>query len=165
MKRLLLGTLVGVMAVCAVGLAQPPPPAPTAGAPKPGASAAQPDRSATEKALIANERKVMEAVAKNDKAAFLALVSADGGSADKGGFMPVKTFADAIDQVKVTKWEITDPKVMWIDANSAVVTYVWTGEGSFQGQAFAPKTYASTVWTKKGGKWMAVFHQESDAAK
>jgi hypothetical protein len=25
-------------------------------------------------------------------------------------------------------------------------------------------TYISTTWTKKGGKWLAIFHQETEAA-
>ena len=116
--------------------------------------------------LIANERKVNEAVAKGDKAAL------SGRSCRRTrlpptqvGFMPVKLFADALDQVKVTNWEITDPQVVWIDATSAVVAYTWTGAGTFQGQPLPPKAISSTVWTKKGGKWMAVFHQETAAAK
>lgn len=158
MKLLMPGTAVLVMLVSSLAGAQTPP---AAAAPK---AAASPERAATETMLIANERKVNEAVAKGDKAAFLALVAPDAISADSAGFMPVKMFADALDQVKVTNWEITDPQVVWIDATSAVVAYTWTGAGTFQGQPFPPKAISSTVWTKKGGKWMAVFHQETAAA-
>ena len=45
------------------------------------------------------------------------------------------------------------------------VAYKWTGSGTFAGQPFPSTVYASTVWTKKGDKWIAVFHQESEAAK
>jgi hypothetical protein len=31
-------------------------------------------------------------------------------------------------------------------------------------QPVPPMTYASTVWTERNGKWVAVFHQESAAA-
>jgi hypothetical protein len=128
-------------------------------------AAAAPDRSALEKTLIANETKVNEAVAKGDKAAFTALVSADAISIDGSGVMKVSDFANMLDQLKITTWKLSDEKVSWVDQNTAVVTSKWTGSGTFQGQPVPAQTYCSTVWAKKGGKWVAVFHQESEAAK
>jgi len=128
-----------------------------------GLAAAQ-DKAATEKALIANETKVNEAVAKGDKAAFSALVASDSMMADGTGIMTTANFLPVFDSIKVTAWKITDAKVEWVDATTAIVIYTWTGAGTFQGQKLPPKTYASTVWTKKGDKWIAVYHQESAAA-
>jgi len=118
-----------------------------------------------DKALIANERKVNDAVAKGDKNAFMSLVSPNAWSADSNGFMKISDFTAAFDQIKITNWSISDEKVSWIDANNAVVTYKWNGAGTFQGQAMAPATYASSLWTKKGDKWVIAFHQESDVKK
>jgi hypothetical protein len=129
-----------------------------------GMAAAQ-DKAALEKALIANEHKINEAVAKADRAGFTALTAADGMSADGNGFMKIGDFTPIMDQAKIQSWKISEEKVQWVDANTAIVAYVWTGSGTFQGQRVPPKTYASTVWTKKGDKWIAVYHQESEAAK
>jgi hypothetical protein len=38
------------------------------------------------------------------------------------------------------------------------------GAGTYMGKPLSDTAYASTVWTERGGKWVAVFHQESDAA-
>ena len=119
------------------------------------------NKAALEKALIANEQKVNEAVAKHDKATFLSLIAPGAVSVDKGGFMPVAEFAKVIDQVKVTNWKINNPQVLWIDANNAIVTYTWTGAGTFANQPVDSPTLASTHWTKKGNKWLAVFHTET----
>ncbi len=127
-------------------------------------SAAQ-AQSALDKALIANEQKINEAVAKGDKAAFTALVAPDAWSIDSAGLMKVSDFAAMLDQLKIKTWKLSDEKVSWVDANTAIVTSKWTGSGTFQNQPVPGTTYASTVWTKKGGKWIAVFHQESEAAK
>jgi hypothetical protein len=127
-----------------------------------GLAAAQ-DKAATEKALIANESKVNDAVAKGDKAAFTALVASDSMMADGTGVMTTADFLPVFDSIKVTTWKISDAKVEWVDASTAIVIYTWTGAGTFQGQKLPPKTYASTVWTKKGDKWVAVYHQESAA--
>ena len=119
--------------------------------------------SALDKALIANENKINEAVAKGDKAAFTAFVAPDAWSMDAMGPMKVSEFAAMLDQMKIKTWKISDEKVTWVDPNTAVVTYKWTGSGTFQGQPVASPVYASTVWTKKADKWLAVFHQESEA--
>jgi len=133
--------------------------------PAPEYQAAAPDRSPLDKALIANEIKINEAVAKGDKAAFTALVSADALSIDGTGLMKVADFATMLDQLKISTWKLSDEKVAWVDQNTAIVTSTWTGSGTFQGQPVPAQTYCSTVWTKKGAKWVAVFHQESEVAK
>lgn len=120
-------------------------------------------KAATEKALIANENKLNEAVAKGDLPTFKSFIAPDAMSADGSGIMPVAEFIKEFSQIKITAWKITDPKVMWVDDKTAVVLYTWTGKGTFAGQPVPEKTFTSTVWTDKGGKWMAVYHQESAA--
>jgi len=121
-------------------------------------------KAATEKALIANENKVSEAVAKHDVKTFTDLVASDGMSADGMGFMKVADFVKSMNDVKIASWHIMDTQVHWVDDKTAVVTYTWMGSGTFKGEPFPPTTYASTVWTERNGKWVAVFHQESAAA-
>jgi hypothetical protein len=119
-----------------------------------------------EKTIIANERAVNDAVAKGTVAGFKQHVAADGWAIDPmTGRAPVadfiKDFAAMTKDMKITSWDITDSKVQWVDANTAVHSYKWTGKGTYQGQPVPSPTWASTVWTKKNGQWMAVFHQES----
>jgi hypothetical protein len=121
--------------------------------------------SALEKALIANENKVADALMKKDKAAFTSLVSADGWTIDGNGLMKASDMAASLDQLVIKSYKISDEKVSWVDPNTAILTYKWTGSGTYAGQAFPSTVYSSTVWTKKGDKWVAVFHQESEAAK
>jgi hypothetical protein len=123
-----------------------------------------PNKAAVEKAIVANEQAVNEAVAKNDLAAFKKLVASDGWSVDAGGPMAVSEFEKNFSQVKTEPgWKIDGSKVIWIDDNVAVHTYRWSGKGSFMGQTFRD-SYASSVWVKRGGTWVAVFHHESPAA-
>jgi hypothetical protein len=112
--------------------------------------------SLLDKAIIANERKLLDYLAKKDKAGFTSMVTADavGLDAIMGG-MKTSVSAAKLDQVSVTSWQISDEKVQWVDANNAVLSYKWTGTGTFQGQKFPSPVWASTVWTKKGDKWLA----------
>lgn len=121
-------------------------------------------KTAIEKALITNENKVNEAVAKNDVKTFNDLVAADAVSADMGGFMKVADFAKNLDKMKISTWHIMDAKVLWIDDTSAIVTYTWMGKGTYMNEPIPETTIASTVWTERNGKWVAVFHQETPKA-
>lgn len=118
-----------------------------------------------DKTLIANERKVVDAIAKGDKAAFQSLVTPTAQSADGRGFGKVSDFIAMLDQVKVASWTMSEEKVTWVDPTTAIVTYKLTAAGTVQGQPMPSTVYSSSVWTKKGDKWLAVFHHESEAAK
>ncbi len=123
------------------------------------------DHSALNKALIANEHKLADAMMKKDKATVTALIAPDAWSADGHGFMKAADLFGALDQMVIERYQISDEKVIWVDAVTALVTYKWTGAGTFTGQPFPTNVYASTVWTKKAGKWVAMFHQETEVAK
>jgi len=124
------------------------------------------DRAAVEKALMANEQKVADAIAKGDVKTVQSLIATDAWSADPAGFMSVAEFFKALGsgQVKIAEQKLSDFKYVWADANTVVVGYTWTGKGTFMGQPAPSPVYASTVWNKRGTNWMAVFHQETVAA-
>lgn len=119
-----------------------------------------------EKTIIANERAANEAVAKGNAAAFRQLVAEDGWSVDgMMGRMAVadflKDFEAMTRDMQMSSWDISDSKIQWVDANTAVHSFKWTGKGTYKGDPIPSPVWMSTVWTKKNGKWMAVFHQES----
>ena len=118
--------------------------------------------NATDKMLIANEHALLEAVAKADKGTFQSLVLPEGVWTTKTGFIPLKLLVDGLGDFQVTKWDIVNPHVTWLDKDSAILLYSWMGTGTFQNQPLASITLASTVWTKRNGKWLAVHHQETD---
>jgi ketosteroid isomerase-like protein len=131
-----------------------------------GAIGAPAQDAQAEKTIIANERAINEAVAKGNVAAFKEHVSADGWAVDSMmGRMAVADFLEQFEEMvkhmKMTSWDITDSKIQWVDGNTAIHTFKWTGSGTYQGQPIPSPVWTSTVWTKKNGKWTAVFHQES----
>ena len=119
-----------------------------------------------EKTLVANERAINAALVKGDLATFKQHVAADAWSIDPmGGRTSVAEFLKGFDamskDMKIESWDITETQTQWVDANTAILTYKWTGQGTYQGQPIPSPTWASTVWHRRGGKWTAVFHQES----
>jgi len=121
--------------------------------------------NATEQMLIANEHALLDAVAKADKGSFLSLTLPDGVWTTKQGFVPMKLIADGLDAYHLTKWEIVNPHVTWLDEDAAVLLYAWTGTGTYGDQPLASTTMATTVWTRRNGKWLAVHHQETDVSR
>ena len=123
------------------------------------------DRAAVEKALIANEQKVSDAIAKGDVKTVQSLIAADGGAMSPEGYMATPEFLKfvASGQLKLSDYKLSDFRFVWADPNNTVLTYTWTGKGTAMGQPVPPMMYASTVWTKRGGTWLALFHHEAVA--
>ena len=115
--------------------------------------------------LIAQEKVLLESVVKHDVKAFSALIAPGAGSVDEGGYMPVAEFIKIFDQAKIDVQTPTDIKVLSLGPTAAVVSYTLNQKGTFQGQPVPPTVYATTTWVNRGGKWLAMFHQESTAAK
>ncbi|MGE5835500.1 MAG: nuclear transport factor 2 family protein [Acidobacteriota bacterium] len=127
---------------------------------------APPDRAAIEKTLMANENKINDAFSKKDIATLKTLIAEDGVGVDPMG---ANTAGEMFKQLptmdmKVSDTKLSDFKFIWVDANTVVMTYTWSGKGTMMGQPVPSPAYASTVWTKRGNAWKAVFHQETAAA-
>jgi len=119
------------------------------------------NKAATEMELIERERAIIQAIAKGDKTVFLASV-ADDGFWVLGGFVPAPRLVDAFGEFKFSSSEVTNPHVVWVDPTTAIVIYSWTGTGTIFNRPFVTKV-ASTVWTRRSDRWIAVYHHESDA--
>ena len=61
----------------------------------------------------------------------------------------------------IQKGDMAGFKALVADDTAAVITYRFTGKGSMMGQAMPSPVLASTTYGNRGGKWVAVFHQET----
>ena len=122
-------------------------------------------RQNAEQTIIANERALYDSVAKADKAAFQSLVAGEGIWTTSTGFVPMNLLANALGSFHITKWNLENPRVFWLNDNSAFVLYTRTVDGRFGDEGLAPTALASTVWTRRNGAWRAMFHQESELTR
>ena len=127
----------------------------------PSFAAAQTDTAGTTKQIQAMEQALNAAIQKGDLNAFKANIGEDAVSMDGNGPMPIAEFLKEFNQFKVTSFSIDQAKVTFLNDTAAVITYRWTGKGTMMGQPIPSPTWASTTWLKRGGKWVAVFHQET----
>jgi hypothetical protein len=65
---------------------------------------------------------------------------------------------------KVNSFSLSDFSYMWLDKDTVVMTYTATQDATCSGKKQAGKVIATSLWQKKGGKWVSPFHQETDVA-
>jgi hypothetical protein len=56
-----------------------------------------------------------------------------------------------------------DVKFVPISANTGLISYKIVEKGVSHGREFAAQAYVSSIWTKRGNKWVCLFSQETSA--
>lgn len=117
-------------------------------------------------ALISMEHALYDQVKNKDMKGFAANVTDNVVSID-----PQKTTWDKaalveyLTPIDMQQYSLTDSKVTWIDKDCAAVTSKFNGTATYNGQPMPPGDWTvTTIWVKKGGKWLATFHQETPVA-
>lgn len=118
-----------------------------------------------ERKLTASEKALWEAF-KNKKAeVFKRTLTSDGFQIDAMGVTAKADIAAGMAACEIKDYSLSDFKLTTVNASAALLTYKGTQHGSCAGQAVPETVYASTVWVNRGGKWQALFHQESQSPK
>ena len=160
MKRYLPLAALLVMAFATFCFAQPQPSASPSPAPK-----AKPRISKAQllKQLSAKETTLWEAWKNKNAKPFQANLSADSVMIGGGG---VSNKADSIKEITsaacdVKSYSLSDWKLTMIDADAVLLTYKGTQDGTCGGVALPAAAWASSIWIKRGGRWLNFSHQES----
>jgi hypothetical protein len=150
----ILATLTIASAVAAqCGPARPPKPAGT---------------GSLEEMIVAQEKLIIDAIKKDDAAAFKALVDVEGTAIDSQG---IKKVSDVIPMlfgsgIKFSEYTIEDPQVRTIDKNTAIIHYRSSATATLpDGKSMTGKSYETTLFVRRVSKWVAVFHQSSEVAQ
>ena len=64
---------------------------------------------------------------------------------------------------EVGSFSLSDFSFMWLDKDTVLMFYTATQDATCSGKKQAGKVLATSLWQKKGGKWVSPFHQETDA--
>jgi hypothetical protein len=122
------------------------------------------DRTAAQTQIVANEEAIIDAILKNEPKTFHTYVLPDSFAVGGEGVNKAADFDQMMNAMmadcKFTKGGLAESMFYWVTDSTVVHIYKATTEGTCQGQPI-PATWSSTVWTNKGGKWLAAFHQES----
>ena len=131
-------------------------------APKPVAEAPTID------ALLALDKQANEAYIKSDSKFFEGLLSEKFVMREGGQRMDKAAVVKMIAGVKcdVKTWNFDEPWMAKIDADTYVLSYRSTWEGTCTGPdgksvKMPSPTRAATIWVRSGDKWLAAFHGEN----
>jgi hypothetical protein len=158
MNRYLPQAALLLLALASISFAQTP-----AASPAPSPAAKPPMSKAQVRGrLIATEKKLWEAWKNKDAKPFKATLSADsvmiGDSGVSGKNEAIKDITTAPCDVK--SFELTDFKVTFLNAGTALLTYKGAAQGTCGGAAI-PAAWASSLYVNRGGRWLAASHQET----
>lgn len=116
--------------------------------------------------IEAKERQVWDAIKAKNWDAFAGLLSDDFIVVGGDG---VQTKAQMLEEIKkydLKEYSFADIKFIRVDPDLAILTYTATEKSSFDGhETPSNPTRASSAWVNKGGKWVAAYHQETEAAQ
>lgn len=122
------------------------------------------NRADIEKTIVANERAIITAITNNDTKTFHSHIvpdsyfMGDDGPTKQSGFD--KVMAQMKSDCKISKSDISGSTFYWVNENVVIHMFKPVVDGKCQGQPL-PQVWASTVWSKNGGKWLAAYHQET----
>lgn len=121
-------------------------------------AAAMPNASATisEDDLIAKEKQVWDAIKRKDYDAFAAFLADDQMEVNSNGVYDKAGTIKGVKEIDLSSATLSDFKVLKLDNDAAIVTYLVKGSPPLFP---AEGELHSSVWVKRKGKWLAVFHQ------
>lgn len=156
MKKLFL--LVSALALF-VACAAPETPAPSSNANVSSSPAAV---AMTETAAIANEKAIWDSIKTKDYAAFENMLAADQIEVTGESVNAKAQSVAMVKDFEPTEVNYSDWRFMSIDKDAYLITYTVDMKGKYKGKEFpAESGRASSAWVNQGGKWLAIYHQET----
>ena len=157
--------MVSLFAVAALALAACAPPVNTNTATNANSNvnAAPKAAAPTADALMALENKAWEAYKNKDGKYFEGFLGDTMISGTGEGNMPkaevVKMISENKDDVK--SFSLSEPRVTTVGADTAVLTYKATIEGTENGKPIPSPATVATVFVRSGTDWKAIYHNET----
>ncbi len=138
----------------------PPPPAPKSATATASASpASSPTTLPPGADPIATEKALWETLTNKDYDGFAAFLAPEAIEIEPNGVFDKAGSVKGVSEVDLSKAQLTEFKSVPFDLDAAVVTYIVKLPGP------APAERHSTIWAKREGKWLAVFHHGTPIPK
>jgi hypothetical protein len=126
------------------------------------ASPSKADKSVTKDAAITeSEKSAWEAYKNKQTDAFKKYLATDYSGVYADGVKNVDKEVADMEKSELRDYSLSDMKVGFPSADVAVTTYKATLQGSSGGQDISGTYNVASVWVKKGGKWLVVFHTDA----
>lgn len=125
-------------------------------------SAQKKDKS-MENTLMTMEKQAWDAFGRGDGKFFESFSTDDFLIVDSNGIIAKADLIKIINTkpCDLKSYSFSDFKTTMLNKETVLVTYNAVQDGSCAGHAMPGKVAVSTVYVKRGGKWLGAFHQET----
>jgi len=113
--------------------------------------------------IVAQERAGMEALKAGDVAAFGATLAEDAVFVDTSGPAGKAQVVKNVAGFRLREFSMTDIKFVELSADTGLIVYLMDETGTSHGREFSAKVHVASVWSKRSGKWLCEFSQETAA--
>ena len=127
-------------------------------------SPAKPAKSASNETAITDlEKSAWEAYKNKQGDAFKKLCSKDYYGEYAEGIKNLDGEVADMAKTDLREYSLADVKVVFPSSDVALITYKTTMQETSEGKDMSGTYNSASVWVKKGGKWLGVFHTEVKA--
>jgi hypothetical protein len=127
------------------------------------ANASKSPEAVSESDVIAREKALWDTIKRKDFDAFGNMLADDQVYVTSTGVFDKAGTIKDVKEIEFTDLSMQDFKVVNIDKDAVAVTYTVSAKGMYQGKPMPPGNMrASTAWVNRGGKWLAIYHQDTD---
>jgi hypothetical protein len=113
-----------------------------------------------EEHLIAKEMDIVAAQERRDFSAVAAVLAEEFHEIGSSGKLFSKSeVLNAIQEVRIIDYSFDHFKLLPIDDEYVILTYIATVKRSHQGKEHCNRAHRSSTWMKRDGSWLVVFHQ------
>jgi hypothetical protein len=118
----------------------------------------------SETEVIAKEKQAWDAVKTKDSEGFQKIMANDGIYVSHHGILDPAGTINETKELELTDLSFSDWKVLPIDKDAVLVTYTANINGRIKGMPLVSShVRSSTAWVNREGKWLAIYHQDSEA--
>ena len=113
--------------------------------------------------IVTQERFGLEALKKGDIPAFGDTIAEDAVFVDASGPAGKAQVVKNVAGFRLREFTMTDIKFIQLSADTGLIVYLMDESGTTHGKEFSAKVHVASVWSKRSGKWLCEFSQETMA--
>ena len=113
--------------------------------------------------IVAQERVGLEALKAGDIAAFGGTIAEDAVFVDASGPAGKAQVVKNVAGFRLRDFAMSEIRFVPLSADTGLIVYLMDESGTTHGKEFSAKVHVSSVWSKRSGKWLCEFSQETAA--
>ena len=111
--------------------------------------------------IEAQERAGLNDLKTGDLEDFRKLMAEDGVFVDAQARSTREQVMAAVGGFRLTDFSMTQVKFLRVGAETGLISYEFNDHGVTHGRPFTTHSYVSSLWTRRGGRWVCLFSQSS----